>query len=356
VDFVITFENRATDLTSLPDSQLIDVHHQFAPALAWLEVFDHMRHKHYSSYNSESQDSVGFAEEALVTRGWFQRCTQSACRVFQYIWMRLPVFLRAFTYKHLASLGQRLYGYTGSDRIYRLPFNLYLRIGPRHWASKHQAELQALRLVKTYTQIPAPRGIDAVQYSDSSYLLMTSVPGQRIGQILPTMTDRQLDDVVQDLEKYVAELRQIPNKTGSKTQICNSLGGGVFDWRIGDSQRKELIFHNETDFNQFLTSDLPLDEDAWIQISKSHSVKHKIVFTHADLSPRNILVDENKKISGIVDWECAGWYPEYWECSKMHFAVRHTHRWIADVIDQMFSMYYDEVQVENMLSSMDPSW
>ena len=34
-------------------------------------------------------------------------------------------------------------------------------------------------------------------------------------------------------------------------------------------------------------------------------MKHDIVFTHADLNLRNILVDNDGKISGIVDWECA---------------------------------------------------
>lgn len=33
------------------------------------------------------------------------------------------------------------------------------------------------------------------------------------------------------------------------------------------------------------------------------------------ISPQNILV-ENGHISGIIDWEQAGWYPEYWEYVK----------------------------------------
>jgi aminoglycoside phosphotransferase (APT) family kinase protein len=35
------------------------------------------------------------------------------------------------------------------------------------------------------------------------------------------------------------------------------------------------------------------------------------VFTHADIAPRNVMVDEQKNITGILDWESAGWYPEY---------------------------------------------
>jgi hypothetical protein len=99
------------------------------------------------------------------------------------------------------------------------------------------------------------------------------------------MTDRQLDAVAQDLKDYLAELRHIFNTIGSQFLVCDPLGSsGILDWRIGDSQRKQLRFHDETEFNQFLTDDLPLDEDAWRQIAKSHGVKNDIVFTHADLN------------------------------------------------------------------------
>jgi aminoglycoside phosphotransferase (APT) family kinase protein len=30
------------------------------------------------------------------------------------------------------------------------------------------------------------------------------------------------------------------------------------------------------------------------------------VFTHVDIAPQNIIVDESNRITGIVDWECAG--------------------------------------------------
>lgn len=43
---------------------------------------------------------------------------------------------------------------------------------------------------------------------------------------------------------------------------------------------------------------------------------HKWHFTHGDMGPHNILV-ENGRISAVLDWELAGWYPEYWEYVKM---------------------------------------
>jgi aminoglycoside phosphotransferase len=43
-----------------------------------------------------------------------------------------------------------------------------------------------------------------------------------------------------------------------------------------------------------------------------------LVFCHGDLSQTNILVDpETLKIQGIIDWEFAGFWPEYFE--EPHF-------------------------------------
>jgi Ser/Thr protein kinase RdoA (MazF antagonist) len=45
------------------------------------------------------------------------------------------------------------------------------------------------------------------------------------------------------------------------------------------------------------------------------------VFTHSDLHPGNIIVDQDKegwwKVISIVDWERSGFYPDYWETAKM---------------------------------------
>ncbi|TPX16285.1 uncharacterized protein E0L32_003934 [Thyridium curvatum] len=46
------------------------------------------------------------------------------------------------------------------------------------------------------------------------------------------------------------------------------------------------------------------------------------VFTHGDIGPRNILVDEAGHISGLLDWESSGWFPDYWEMAQI---IRHGH-------------------------------
>jgi len=40
------------------------------------------------------------------------------------------------------------------------------------------------------------------------------------------------------------------------------------------------------------------------------------VFTHQDLAPRNIMIDPQNNL-WLVDWECSGWYPTYFEYVAM---------------------------------------
>lgn len=58
-------------------------------------------------------------------------------------------------------------------------------------------------------------------------------------------------------------------------------------------------------------------EDA---IAPVHSRQHQTFFTHADLHPSNLLI-AGGRLWGIVDWECAGFFPEYWEYTKAMFGV-----------------------------------
>lgn len=151
-----------------------------------------------------------------------------------------------------------------------------------------------------------------------------------------------------DLKRFVSQLRTIPNNTG-EFRICNSKGGGILDCRIPASQHEDLRFKTEADFNKYFTD--PLRKDIAPTVAKSHSIPHEIYFTHGDLNMRNILAQDGKT-TGIVDWENAGWLPEYWEYAKIHYTVRGSIRWLADVVDRVFEGYREELWVENLLSDL----
>lgn len=65
----------------------------------------------------------------------------------------------------------------------------------------------------------------------------------------------------------------------------------------------------------------------------------QIIFTHGDLVPRNIMV-RNGGIVSILDWEMAGFYPEYWEYVKGHFFTDYEHPWMKErTLDQVLTPY-----------------
>lgn len=43
--------------------------------------------------------------------------------------------------------------------------------------------------------------------------------------------------------------------------------------------------------------------------------KSSLVLSHGNLSPQNIIID-GTSIVWIIGWDCAGWYPDWWEYVK----------------------------------------
>ncbi|KAG6166363.1 hypothetical protein E4U27_008226, partial [Claviceps purpurea] len=87
-----------------------------------------------------------------------------------------------------------------------------------------------------------------------------------------------------------------------------------------------------------------------------HSSGHEIVFTHGDLNMRNIMM-HNGRLSGIIDWETCGWYPDYWESgttprrTAAHFITKLNRRWLK-MVDAVFGKlgnYEAELAVERQL-------
>ncbi|KAH9205464.1 kinase-like domain-containing protein [Leptodontidium sp. 2 PMI_412] len=223
----------------------------------------------------------------------------------QKLWLFIPQVARISVYKCLLRIGLKLYG-SQLPWVQRMPFGLYMKHGRGKLVP--QGEASALRLVEGHTNIPAPRLIDSITRDNHTYLVMTRVPGVPLSQAIPFMSYPERKQLAMDLRAYVLEFQKIPNTNGAL--ICDSDGGPVFDYRI--PKRSAGPFDSEKDFNDYLITQESLR-------GPTHSTSHKITFTHADLNLTNILVDGNR-LSGLVDFGCAGFYPEYWEFTKAKFS------------------------------------
>ncbi|EDU49688.1 conserved hypothetical protein [Pyrenophora tritici-repentis Pt-1C-BFP] len=66
----------------------------------------------------------------------------------------------------------------------------------------------------------------------------------------------------------------------------------------------------------------------------------RIVFTHADLHPSNIMVSANgsSHVLAIIDWHQSGWYPEYWEYCKALYTADFTKEWALEYVPQFVNV------------------
>lgn len=109
---------------------------------------------------------------------------------------------------------------------------------------------------------------------------------------------------------------------------------GYFDYNGGP-------FPDEESFNSFILDFRPnVTPKAVLRgLNSLPTCDHRLSFSHADLFQHNFIVRDNK-IVGLIDWEFAGWFPEYWEYIK--FFDRPSHRDWYDYSDVIFSQRYDK--------------
>ena len=253
----------------------------------------------------------------------------------------------------LQRIGERLYGRPNDySTVQRLPFGLYLKL--QRETDSYRNESNALELVRGSTSIPVPETIDTVSKPEKAddpfsfpknYLLITRISGLPLWRCQNVLSDRDFERIASQLKDYLSQLRSVVKHTGPDTAVCNTLGEACRDPRIHGGEPIGP-FADEASFSQLLRySDEPSRRG------------HKMVFTHADLNPRNILVDwftrsngsQGWEVTGIIDWESSGYYPEYWDYTKAMFeGFRWTPRY-NDLIESVFAdigNYSQEMDVE----------
>jgi hypothetical protein len=76
-----------------------------------------------------------------------------------------------------------------------------------------------------------------------------------------------------------------------------------------------------------------------------HSTPHRFCLTHNDLSPTNILIDDDHRLTAIIDWECVAWLPEYWEYTRSHWH-RELYIELGLLMDDVVGKWPEELEVE----------
>lgn len=174
-------------------------------------------------------------------------------------------------------------------------------------------EVMLMEFVRKSTSIPIPE-VYGFHYNedDECFIFMSYIEGRTLQSIWSSLGPDGRKTVEDQLGRYIGQLRSF----APPSQVCfGSLATGICrDARRNERQCSSIS--SERQFNEFLGKfSLRRNSDHVRMLLSSLKENHRIVLTHGDLHPRNIIIKDNT-IAGIIDWELGGWYPEYWEYVK----------------------------------------
>ncbi|OQD95230.1 hypothetical protein PENSOL_c021G04959 [Penicillium solitum] len=299
----------------LPDPFLLRTHHRIATSLHLFHVEERI---------AEGWPSPPLFHLNIVTQ-----------KIIRSLWHLVPHLIRVQCYGALLKLGSHLYPRYFTGLVHRLPFGLYAKE-----CTRSPNEGQTLKLIERYTSIPAPLWVD--EYQDAHrVLIMTAVSGQTLDVVFHRLSYSERKQLSKDLKNILSQLRSIPNQT--LYRFGDSHGGPLFDYRFPSGICGP--FYQISEFNSFLVHK-HVQNETRDNIATVHARQYRSVFTHADLNPRNIIIDRGR-LSGIVDWECAGFYPEYWEFTRLFYGAQPLPE-IQSVIHEAFTgdTYEEELETE----------
>ncbi|GBE89928.1 hypothetical protein SCP_1702540 [Sparassis crispa] len=206
-------------------------------------------------------------------------------------------------------------------------------------------EIATLRFVATHTSIPVPRVWWRFDYQGFDWIVLSRITGSSLSEVWPNLSFDEKEAIATQLARYMAELRNLPPPPG--TMISSVLGGPVNCSRLHEDPSGP--FRDEQQMNLQLRNLQPLESCSATVVS-AHSRIHPLVFTHNDFYPRNIMVQHNK-VTAIIDWECAGWFPAHWEyCKTMNWGTWvHPHALWCPWVHKFIPPFLNEEQADREL-------
>ena len=265
----------------------------------------------------------------------------------------------AFVHYYLQKFSRHYCGWLGvpyDNQVCALPFGLMLK-----WSDGTRIEEVLATKVAYDAGFPAPKIINygyhpKVLHAPVS-ILMTRLPGEELSTAYEKMDPVEQSSVTSELKLYLDAMRNWRSPWGGE-RICSISGTPIRSVRVPSHIVGPC--ENEQAFFDYLISAAwqgELSKEEYVELketaSKLPALKHhKIVFTHGDLKHHNILVYRGH-VSGFLDWESAGWYPDYWDFTTATRFGGHPGYWWYELMLKMFGDgYLDELKAERALTPL----
>ncbi|KAF1911620.1 phosphotransferase enzyme family protein [Ampelomyces quisqualis] len=220
-----------------------------------------------------------------------------------------------------------------------------------HITTTEAINLWAIRRVCQDT-LPVPeiygwRVLERQDGKDEVFIYMQLIQGPTLQQQWPELSATDKQAICNDLRAKVTCLRSL--RDSESQQVIGSICHGPGEDRCIEGLPLLRPFTSRTVFHDWLSwlwrrhvPDPDSIEDPWRNILPDNG---PIVFTHGDIRPANIIVTATTpvKVVAVLDWEQAGWYPDYWEDCKAKFTAPLDGEW-RGLIDQFLEPHEAAVE------------
>lgn len=204
---------------------------------------------------------------------------------------------------------------SGKCRIYDLGNGILCKQRPM---LPKKYEGATLSYVREHTDIPAPK-VEA-EHLDSwtgvYFLFMEKIPGRTLSEAWPGMGGLAREAAADTVAEYARQLNKL--KSNRLESVAH---GPLFD---------KYLFRNEDqpygplksmqDLYERLASEFRprLPEDVARVFHSEMPRSDAFSLCHGNLAaPENVIVDDAGTVVGLVDWEDAGFFPSWWEATKL---------------------------------------
>ncbi|KAM5499618.1 hypothetical protein McanMca71_006192 [Microsporum canis] len=212
-----------------------------------------------------------------------------------------------------------LHDYQGT-RIVRLSHTLVLKGGEL----TRPCEAEIMQLVEAETSIPVPKVHRVLNtktqntfFGCQCYFVMDFIESDTVQDCWEGLSQNQREDIISQVASMFLALQsaEVPQQPGPVAcQLCKAkgcwfsdIGGGPFR----DITAMEAWFNRKLEICQSFKQ--APDTVPLFSINK-------LVLTHQDIAPRNLILDPKGKV-WLIDWGDAGIYPEGFEYAALAFCL-----------------------------------
>ncbi|RWA09098.1 hypothetical protein EKO27_g6017 [Xylaria grammica] len=218
-------------------------------------------------------------------------------------------------------------------------------------------EGHALLFLQNHPFIPSPKLYAMYREANKLYLVMSQMPGIQLSSVWDDLSEEEKLHILVQLRATWDYMRSIPSPL-----TFSGLDGGPLRHRffrvLEPDPRITGPFDKEEELNQALAlrsrknweghQRRPRTPEFFARNLGKALVGHTSVLTHGNPQRKNILVEQLStgdagearrfRVSAILDWEEAGWYPSYWEYAACFVDFEWHDDW-TEKIEQIIDPY-----------------